>query len=290
MKYSCRIIETTRGAERPHKSAEPLAPGKWQRLLAGTGDDLIVARARELARADALGACRWPGPMICPGVPNGAYISEDRVLVTTDSLEYHAWGMLGPALLLNLDDGALIAELRGERGMALSGGRFVLGLEGYDVFDTWMYERNGCQLEQWRSYGHYIADPDDSIRVIEQDRRIPSQSRVVRLLANGAIERGPRLKEGQASAPAVLDDGTLLFVDAGILRAVDRNLNQQALATLLPVPARESWRFRADISLDGRFVEIGICERSDDVPIEYTHHRWLLELVRSAPRRQQRPE
>ncbi|MGA5637585.1 hypothetical protein ACPCTN_02380 [Streptomyces cinereoruber] len=40
------------------------------------------------------------------------------------------WGLLGPALLLDLADGRLVAELRGERAAARGGGRFVLGLEG----------------------------------------------------------------------------------------------------------------------------------------------------------------
>ena len=117
----------------------------------------------------------------------------------------------------------------------------------------------------------------------------------VGLGAEGAASRGGEIVVtcptvlGRA-APVALDDGTLLFVDAGVLRAVDRNLKEQTLATLLNVPARECWRFRADISLDGSLLEIEIRERSDDMPIEYTHHRWLLELARSPLRRQQRPE
>lgn len=50
-------------------------------------------------------------------------------------------GLPRPALLLDLADGAVVAELRGSRGAPLGDGRLLLGLEGYDVFDTWEHDR-----------------------------------------------------------------------------------------------------------------------------------------------------
>ena len=123
------------------------------------------------------------------GVPKAVHASGDRFLVLTSSLEYHAWGFLGPALLLRRNDGSKLAELRGERGAGLGGGRFLLGLEGYDVFDTWLHDRDGGLLQQWRSYGHYTVDPDGTVRVIECDRTHPTRSRVVRLVPDGCQQQ-----------------------------------------------------------------------------------------------------
>lgn len=280
MKYSCRIIESTHTSEPTiNEPVGDLGPVLWSRCLAGSDDDLIVACGQDVTRVDASGVCLWSEPLVCSGVPRAAFISEDRLLITTSSNEYHRWGHLGPALLINLNDGSLIAELRGKTGTALRGGRFLLGLEGYDVFNTWSYDRNGTLLQEWRSYGHYIVDQDDTIRVIEQDRRGTTNARVVRLLPNGSIEKGPQLVDGTASAPLILNDGTIVFVDGGVLRAVDRKLKDQTLAILLSIPQQEIWRFTANLLLDGNLVKIEIRERSVDVPIDDTYHSWLLQLT-----------
>ena len=120
---------------------------------------------------------------------------------------------------------------------------------------------------------------DDTIRVIEQDRCIPTNSRVVRLQPDGSIMKGPQLADGQASAPLILNDGTIVFVDGGILRAVDRNLTDQILIKLLSISERDVWRFNASLSFDGNLVNVEINERSDDMPIEHTKHSWLLQLT-----------
>jgi len=52
----------------------------------------------------------------------------------------------------------------------------------------------------------------------------PTRSRVVRLLADGSIQHGPELAEGLVSPPVVLENGMLVFVDAGMLRSVDTSL------------------------------------------------------------------
>lgn len=274
----CKIIEMTHSTGFFEYRHNKIGPANWPQLLAGDGYNLVVARGQELAIVDTDGICRWPTPVTCPGPPNNAYISGDRLLVTTSSIEYTAWGNLGPALMFNITNGSLIAQLTGEHGAPLNNGHFVLGLEGYDFFDTWLYGPNGDKMNTWRSYGHYIIDPDDSIRVIECDRCIPTKSRVVRLLPDGSIKRGPHLKGCQVSAPVILANGKIIFVDNGLLRTVDRNLHDEFLVELISIPTEEEWRFSDILSLNGVFLTVVIRERSEEIPAEYTTHRWVLEL------------
>ncbi|MER7849030.1 hypothetical protein ABTZ03_34395 [Kitasatospora sp. NPDC096077] len=231
----------------------------------------------ELSLTDAAGRVRWRRP--CPGRPNAAHLSADRVLVTTSSFEYTAWGHLGPALLLDLADGALVTELRGEHGAALgAGGRFVLGLEGYGAFDTWAHDRDGAVVDAWRSYGHYVVG--DGLRVVETDRRHPTGSRVVRLLPGGAVERGPLLADAQAPAPLVLDDGTLLVLDAGVLRAVGPELDDAVLAELHPLPPEQRHRYTGALHRTAEGLTATLVERHPTRMGGYSTRTWTLGLHR----------
>ncbi|MGI5254723.1 hypothetical protein [Actinacidiphila glaucinigra] len=283
--------------------AERAEPGRWRvtvvdrhsavgrppylsrpdgRPLARRDDLRIQGATGEVSCVDVSGRTRWTHAF--DGRPNAAHVSGGRVLVTTDSLEYTPWGFLGPALLLDLADGTLIAELRGERGAALRGGRFLLGLEGYDFFDTWQHDRDGATVDSWRSYGHYVVGT--GVRVVEADRRHPTESRVVRLLPGGVIERGPRLTDSLAPRPVVLEDGTILVLDAGVLRAVDRSLAGTVLAELLPVAADKSSGLISELRLDGGRLTAVIGEPGPGRPTTYTVHTWTLALHRrDAPTR-----
>ncbi len=255
-------------------------PGTWPKLLAGGGDDIIAASEHELARVNAAGDLLWPEPLRAKGRFREAYISGNRVIVTTFSKEYHSWGHLGPTLLLDREDGAMIRELGGETGAGLSRGRFIMGIEGYGYFETRLYDENGEQLREWRSYGHYIVDADESIRVVEAERRSPSNARVVRLLPNGKIEKGPPLVDGQASPPVVLSDGTAFFVDGGDLKSADVGLNVHTLNELIPMPADEQWRYHARLSMDQDLLVVKIGERTEKMPIEHTLHRWNIRIMK----------
>ncbi|WP_327266498.1 hypothetical protein OG444_38395 [Streptomyces sp. NBC_01232] len=261
-----------------HERKDGLPPGGPSRPaglpLARRQDLRIHGTAGKISCIDGSGRTRWTAA--CSGRPNAAHISGGRVLVTTDSLAYTAWGNLGPAVLLDLADGSRIAELRGERGAALGGGRFVLGLEGYDVFDTWAYDRDGTLYDTWRSYGHYVVGT--GIRVVETDRRLPTTGRVVRLLPGGGIERGPLLTDPQTPKPLVLADGTILILDAGVLRAVDRGLGDTVLAELLPVDPEEVWRYHGELRLTGDQLTVTVTERHPDRSDEHTHRTWTLAL------------
>ncbi|HEX6339466.1 hypothetical protein [Umezawaea sp.] len=207
-------------------------------------------------------------------------MSADRVLVLTDSLDYHPWGLLGPALLLDLRTGERIAELRGERGAAVGGGRFLLGLEGYDVFDTWLHDRDGALVTTWRTYGHYVVDGDgggDGVRVVECDRRQPTRSAVVRLLPDGGLDRGRALRHGQVAAPVVLRDGTVVVFDGGVLVAVDRELRGTVLAEVLDMGG-EFWRFTATLELREDVLAVTVVERDRTTSSVCSTHRIAYRL------------
>ncbi|WP_208615451.1 hypothetical protein [Streptomyces rubellomurinus] len=257
-----------------HRADGGRPQGRPEGPLARRDGIQVHGRDGELSCTDTTGRLRWRVP--CPGRPNAAHLSSGRVLVTTDSAGYTAWGTLGPALLLDLADGATVAELRGERGAALGGGRFALGLEGYGTFDTRAYDRDGTLVDSWRSFGHYVVG--SGLRVVETDRRLPTESRVVRLLPGGRIERGPLLTDPQAPAPLVLPDGTLLVLDAGVLRAVGRELDDTALADLLPLPADQGHRFTGTLHRTAEGLTVTLVERHPTRMGHYTTHAWDLAL------------
>ncbi|GGQ33416.1 MULTISPECIES: hypothetical protein [Streptomyces] len=267
--WQASVVKYRRGAGRPAYGAAR-APGPLARR-----DGLsVLGRTGEVRCVDSSGRVLWTAA--CSGVPNAAHISGGRVLVTTDSLDYTPWGHLGPALLLDLADGAPVAELRGASGAVLSGGRFFLGLEGYDVFDTWEYDRDGALVDSWRSYGHYVTGT--GIRVVETDRNLPTGSRVVRLLPGGAVERGPALTDPLCPEPLVLADGTILVLDAGVLRAVDRRLGHSVLAELLPVDPDQTWRCRGGLRRSGDRLTVTLAEEHRDRPGKQVVHTWTLAL------------
>ncbi|OIV37512.1 hypothetical protein BIV57_10595 [Mangrovactinospora gilvigrisea] len=224
--------------------------------------------------------------------PARAHRSGDRLLVLTHTVDYHAWGFLGPALLFDTAPTApysLVAELRGERGAALPGdrGRFVIGLEGYGTFDTWQHGPDGSIEQAWHSFGHYAPDPDGSVRVLECDRNTPTESHLVRLHQDGTVERGPALRDGQCSEPVRLPDDTLLFVDGTTLRAAAPDLGLADLVDLTglpdPTPSSSHWRFHAELALHGDRLEAALFERSAEPPVVHTTHRWTFSVLDQPP-------
>ncbi|QOV44848.1 hypothetical protein [Streptomyces chromofuscus] len=272
--WSADVVDHRRTVGRP-----PYEPARSaQEPLARRGDVRILGTVGAISCVDSTGRTRWTHR--CATRPNAAHLSGDRVLVTTDSLEYTPWGNLGPALLLDLADGRLVAELRGERAAARGGERFVLGLEGYDVFDTWEYDRDGNRTDAWRSYGHYVVGT--GLRVVEADRQVPTNGRVVRLLPGGVVERGPRLTDPLPPEPLVLRDGTILVLDGGAVRAVGRRLDSIVLAELDGVAGDVRARSMRALRWDGDRVMAVVAEQHADEPSRCTVDTWTLALRRRA--------
>lgn len=262
MNYTFKIIDSKikKGFWQKDESKQLLF-NKWTKLLGRKNNDLIVSRNKELCLIDSDGNSLWENSLTCPGIPNNAYISDDRLLITTNSSDYHAWGFLGPAILIDLTKGLIITELRGSHGIALSKGRFLLGLEGYDVFDTWLYDSNGNLLQQWRSYGHYVLGNNDIIRVIEQDRNSLTSGSVVKLKLDGRIEKGQKLKTCSASNPITLNNEDIIFENLGELIIVDMDLREVGKLQFKSISEKDSWRFHSRIALNQETLIINILER-----------------------------
>jgi hypothetical protein len=237
-------------------------------------DGQLVFQDLRLSRLDAQGDVLWQ--LHLPARPRRLHRQGNRAMLLTRTDEYHSWGYLGPALLLDLESGNILAELRGERGLALPDQRFLLGLEGYDCFDTWLYDAQGTQLQQWRSYGHYFADPDGSIRVCECDRSSPTNSNIVRLHLDGRIERGPALRDGQIPRPVELPDGDLILLDEGYLRRVDRSLQHDYSLHLQPFIAWSAVSQSALWIEDGHLQVASIARGVD--PEQHQVHHWTIQL------------
>ena len=82
----------------------------------------------------------------------------------------------------------------------------------------------------------------------------------------------------QAPEPVVLPDGTVLVLDAGVLRAVDRRLGQTVLAELLPVQPRETWRYFGLLEHRGDRLTVTVAERDPHDHTRHTVHTWALAL------------
>lgn len=278
MNYSLKIIESKITSESYSGNNFTPGPNNWEKLLVAQNENLIVSNKKELALVDVHGNSIWKKNINCPGMPNNAWISGDRLLVTTNSEHYHAWGHLGPALLIDLEKGTIINELRGSQGEALANGEFLLGLEGYDVFDTWMYDGNGKVMKQWRSYGHYIIGEKNDIRVVEQDRTHPTHAHVVRLNPDETIQRGAKLDTSFASKPIVFNNGDIVFINSGKIKIVDLELNLKQEWELLKIDKSESWRYIPKIRFFESNLKIEIFERTKELPIQYHKYEWLIEL------------
>ena len=241
----------------------------------------LKATGREVILHNIHSKDLWEEPVICPGIPKKAWQSANRILLTTNTEEYHAWGFLGPAIIIDLDAGTIIKEIRGRQGKPLSNGMFIVGLEGYDAFDSWLYNQNGEIVQTWRSYGHYVIDQSNNIRVIEQDRTNPTQSHVVNLRMDGSIEKGEKLITSSASEPVLTLENDIIFENSGVIRVINSDLKEIARYPLLDIPGDKDWLFTSNLKLIGKnHLLINIFERSEgkSSPITYRTHQWLMKL------------
>ena len=118
MKYSCEIVEFGKDAKSPFSKKES-NQSLTQKLLVEIDDRKLVALEGEISLLNQDGFPVWEKPFKIEGRLNKVLVSKDRLLITSLTNDYHAWGMLGPAYLVNLKDGSLVAELRGDSGAAL---------------------------------------------------------------------------------------------------------------------------------------------------------------------------
>ncbi|MEW2588538.1 hypothetical protein [Streptomyces virginiae] len=101
---------------------------------------------------------------------------------------------------------------------------------------------------------------------------------MVRLLPGGAVESGPSLTDPLCPEPLVLADGTILVLDAGVLRAVDRRLRDVVLAELLPLDPDRTRSCRGGLRRSGDRLTVTLAEEHRDRPGKHVMHTWTLAL------------
>lgn len=280
MGYRCVEIEF-KVTEEPLRIA-PSLPRQdgWEKTLARCAEGFVVSDGSSLAKIGVDGRLLWKQALPIDGFVREACISSDRVVVTTNLKSYGPWGSMGPAFMLDLIDGRVVKKLIADRIAALSNGCFLLGLSGYDCFDTWLYDRAGEKRQSWRSYGHYIIGDDDDIRVLELSGTKPSKASYVRLHRNGEVERGPHLKGVAYHRPVIFDDGVVVTLDGGDLYAYDKGLGAQRICAIFPYHEDKSHCYIVEtISGDKNDLQIGLRERSLTCN-DYQCSRWRLKLSR----------
>ncbi|VAW75294.1 hypothetical protein MNBD_GAMMA12-2720 [hydrothermal vent metagenome] len=279
MKYIFKLVKSAKVlGSLPH--GKSIKCSNEKSLVLAEFDDLkVVARAEGISLLSRQEISIWKQPFKIEGKANEVYISQDRLLLTTFTSDYHAWGFLGPAFLIDLNNGEGIVQIRGENGAALGNGSFIIGLEGYGVFNTWQYDRTGEMTQQWNSYGHYIVDEEYNIRVLERDRVSPTKSGLCRLHASGEVEKGPLLKDSQISQPLVLEDQSVVYIDCGILKVVDVSLEIQGEFFLMEISQEDVWRFSTSVRYVGDYIEVEIYERTEEPPLTYKRYDWQLDLI-----------
>jgi hypothetical protein len=119
---------------------------------------------------------------------------------------------------------------------AIGAGRFLIGSQGYGAFATVEYDNEGREARRWNSHGRYILHRGD-VRVIELENVVLSLARLVRLQADGSVERGDLLEGYYTSEFWIDSDDTLYFARDGLLIAA-RDLRIQARQALCDL----SWR------------------------------------------------
>lgn len=281
MKYTIEITqyETSEGFWRPEKPEDLFS--NWIPLLEIPDTGFIVYHNLRLHFLDLAGKPIWEEPIRCAGVPDRAVISGNRLILTTKSEKYDsAWGYLGPVHLIDLEKGILIKKLIGERMEALTDGKFVLGLGGYNLFDTWLYDANGDRLQNWRSCGNYLVDGEE-ILVIENDWKRPTSAHLVKLLPNGEIIRGEQLKTSFSSQPVRLEDSDFAYENFGELKIADTGLEHIQSERFLQYDGSDSWKYQSNLAKEGEYFVLRITERTGDTPLTYTTHHWTLKISKN---------
>ncbi|WP_051326650.1 hypothetical protein [Aliagarivorans taiwanensis] len=302
MAYKCEIIEHSVSGGKPSRF-EPVSTSQQPEILAETSSHQLIISDDSfyLQRLDGQVVWQrslyftqdlmsefsyrraWRKPHERPkeneARPFKVWISDDRLLVATRSRYYDsAWGTTGPMFILDMKDGSIIAEMMGQSAAALSGGRFITGRSGYDWYDSRLFNRDGEVVCEWPSYGDYIVTDNDDIRVQEERHNSGDTAHLVRLLPNGEMERGVALNQQRQSAPLVLPDGACVFFDSGVLRIVDKALNEQLSKPLLAPNEELGSTHWHRLERKGQYIEASIDYSQGDSASRVVR-TWLLAIT-----------
>ncbi|HWO26783.1 MAG TPA: hypothetical protein VNO30_48975 [Kofleriaceae bacterium] len=136
--------------------------------------------------------------------------------------------------------------------ISLGQGRFLVGVQGYGAFESWLVERDGDLSRTWPGQGRYLPDAGGQVHVVEMENRLPSKMHFTTLRMDGTVERGPWLDGYYTSSAARLDDGSIVFWRNGALQEVTP---EGWLLRLLKTDAASDHRvWPGDLATDGERV------------------------------------
>jgi hypothetical protein len=105
----------------------------------------------------------------------------------------------------------------------------LIGSQGYDAFETSLYDRKGARTMTWPSHGYYLVNEVGEVRTLEMENVMPSRMRFSVLQPDGKVRRGPRMPGYRSTYPVIDRQGTAAFWRDGKLQTVDSELRRKVL-------------------------------------------------------------
>jgi hypothetical protein len=105
----------------------------------------------------------------------------------------------------------------------------LLGSQGYDAFETSLYDLDGVSTTTWPSHGYYLVCEDGQVCTLEMENVMPSRMRFSVLQPDGSVRRGPRMPGYTSTYPVIDRQGTAAFWRHGKLQTVDSQLKRTVL-------------------------------------------------------------
>jgi len=157
-------------------------------------------------------------------------IVADARLTVVGACDFHSGIGCRYGLLLDSGEVAWRTEARPWSYVTPTGHSWLLGQQGYGVFEIREVAQDGSELERWPSDGYAAILAAGAIHVVELENILPSQRHASALLPGGEVRRGAHLPGFHTSRPALTPDGELVFWRNGELQVVDPELRQRTLA------------------------------------------------------------
>jgi outer membrane protein assembly factor BamB len=112
---------------------------------------------------------------------------------------------------------------------AFDNAHLLVGSQGYDAFETGLYDLNGVCTTRWPSHGYYLVSGDGELRTLEMENLMPSRMRFSILQPDGSVRKGPRMPGYRSTYPVIDRQGTAAFWRDGKLQTVDSELRRKVL-------------------------------------------------------------
>jgi hypothetical protein len=113
--------------------------------------------------------------------------------------------------------------------VSLSQGRFLIGFQGYDFFDSYLYTAEGSIKNHWKSHGYVVITEAGEVRIVEMENRLPSRMHVSVLEIDGTVRQGPHLDRYRTSYPVIDQQNNIWFWREGELTVVSADMKKRVV-------------------------------------------------------------